>query len=135
GREVGALERFGPVLEALPGPAYLVGGTVRDVLLGLPPRFDFDLVVLGDAATYAHALAERLGGRTTTHGRFGTATVHYGRGAHVDLATARTESYAEPAALPDVAPATRIEDDLGRRDFTINAMAVSLPDSELVDPF
>jgi tRNA nucleotidyltransferase (CCA-adding enzyme) len=133
--ELNGLERFGPLLEALPAPAYLVGGTVRDVLLGVPPRFDFDLVVVGDAEAYARALAERLAGTMTTHGRFGTATVQYGRGAHVDIATARTESYAAPAALPDVAPAARIDDDLGRRDFTINAIAVSLPDAELVDPF
>ena len=134
-RELSGLERFEPVLEALPGPAYLVGGTVRDLLLGRPSQFDFDVVVIGDAETFAGALAERLGGTVTTHGRFGTATVHHGAGAHVDVAAARTESYAAPAALPDVAPAPTIEDDLGRRDFTINAMAVSLPDAELVDPF
>ena len=135
GEELSRLDRFGPVLAALPGSAYLVGGTVRDVLLGLPPRFDFDLVVVGDAEAYAHALVERLAGTLTTHGRFGTATVRYGRGAHVDVATARTESYSAPAALPDVAPAERIEDDLARRDFTINAIAVSLPEADLVDPF
>lgn len=134
-QEVSGLERFGPVLQALPGPAYLVGGTVRDLLLGVRPRFDADLVVVGDAGSFARALAERLGGTTTTHGRFGTATVHYGAGAHVDVATARTETYAAPGALPDVTPATRVEDDLRRRDFTINAMAVSLPDAELADPF
>jgi tRNA nucleotidyltransferase (CCA-adding enzyme) len=134
-RELSGLERFGPVLDALPRPAYLVGGTVRDLLLHLPPRFDFDLVVIGDAEAFARTLAERLGGTVTTHGRFGTATVHYGDRAHVDVATARTESYAAPAALPDVAAATTIDEDLRRRDFTINAMAVSLPDTELVDPF
>jgi tRNA nucleotidyltransferase (CCA-adding enzyme) len=134
-RELSGLERFEPVLEALPGPAYLVGGTVRDLLLGRPSQFDFDVAVIGDAEAFARLLAERLGGTLTTHGRFGTATVHHGGGAHVDVATARTESYAAPAALPDVAPAQTIEDDLGRRDFTINAMAVSLPDAELVDPF
>jgi tRNA nucleotidyltransferase (CCA-adding enzyme) len=132
--ELTGLERFERVLNALPGPSYLVGGTVRDLLLGLPSRFDFDLVVVGDAEVYARALADRLGARVTTHGQFGTATAHHD-GSHVDVATARTESYAAPAALPDVAPATCIEDDLGRRDFTINAMAVSLPDGELVDPF
>jgi tRNA nucleotidyltransferase (CCA-adding enzyme) len=132
--ELSGLERFEPVLDALPGPAYLVGGTVRDMLLGLPSRFDFDLVVIGDAESYAQILAERLGGTVTTHGRFGTATVHYDRRSHVDVATARTETYASPAALPDVAPAPTIEDDLGRRDFTINAMAVSVPAAELVDP-
>jgi tRNA nucleotidyltransferase (CCA-adding enzyme) len=133
-RELSELERFGPVLDALPGPAYLVGGTVRDLLRRDPPRFDFDVAVVGDAEAYAAALGERLGGRVTTHGRFGTATVHFNEGAHVDVATARTETYATPAALPDVAPADSIEEDLARRDFTINAMAVSLPDGELVDP-
>src|SRR4051794_24490551 len=128
------LEQLGPVLEALPGPAYLVGGAVRDLLL-YRPGFDVDLVVVGDAEAYANALAERLGGRVVTHGRFGTAVVHYGTGQHLDVATARTETYPEPGALPEVAPAATIEDDLGRRDFTINAMAVGLPDRELVDPF
>src|SRR5919197_5930070 len=134
-RELSGLERFEPVLDALPGPAYLVGGTVRDLLLGLPQRFDFDLAVVGDAERFAGHLAARLGGRLTTYGQFGTARVDYDDRAHVDVATARTESYAAPAALPDVAPADSIEDDLTRRDFTINAMAVSLPDGELVDPF
>jgi tRNA nucleotidyltransferase (CCA-adding enzyme) len=128
------LEQLGPVLEALPGPAYLVGGAVRDVLL-YRPGFDVDLVVVGDAEAYAGALAERLDGRVVSHGRFGTAVVHYGDGEHLDVATARTETYPHPAALPEVAPAATIEEDLGRRDFTINAMAVSLPDQELVDPF
>lgn len=135
GRELSGLDRFGPVLDALPGPAYLVGGTVRDVLVGAPPRFDFDIAVVGDAEAYARALADRLGGNVTVHGRFGTATVHYDTGAHVDVATARTETYAAPAALPDVAPASSIDDDLRRRDFTINAMAIALPSGDLVDLF
>jgi tRNA nucleotidyltransferase (CCA-adding enzyme) len=128
------LEQLGPVLEALPGPAYLVGGAVRDLLL-YRPGFDVDLVVVGDAEAYAEALAQRLDGRVVTHGRFGTAVVHYGDGEHLDVATARTETYPEPGALPEVAPAATIDDDLGRRDFTINAMAVGLPDRELIDPF
>jgi len=128
------LEQLGPVLDALPGPAYLVGGAVRDLLL-YRPGFDVDLAVVGDAEAFAGALAERLGGRVVTHGRFGTAVVHYGAGLHLDVATARTETYAAPGALPDVAPADSIEEDLARRDFTINAMAVELPDGELVDPF
>jgi tRNA nucleotidyltransferase (CCA-adding enzyme) len=135
GRELSGLERFGPVLDALPGPAYLVGGTVRDLMLRRPPRFDFDLAIVGDAETYARDLAARLEGRVTTHGRFGTATVHYGDGTRVDVAAARTETYAAPAALPEVAPAQRIEDDLARRDFTVNAMAIALPDGRLIDPF
>ena len=134
GRELVGLERFEPMLDALPGPAYLVGGTVRDLLLGTPPRFDFDLAVVGDAPAFAEELARRLTGRTTTHGRFGTAMVHYADGAHVDVATARTETYSAGGALPDVAPATSIEEDLARRDFTVNAIAVSLPDGDVVDP-
>jgi tRNA nucleotidyltransferase (CCA-adding enzyme) len=132
--ELRALDRLAPVLDALPGRAYLVGGTVRDLLLGRPHRFDFDLTVVGDAEAFARGLAERLAGRLTLHGRFGTAVVHYAGGAHVDIATARTETYAASAALPDVAPAQSIEEDLLRRDFTINAMAIELPDGELVDP-
>jgi tRNA nucleotidyltransferase (CCA-adding enzyme) len=128
------LEHLRPVLEALPGPAYLVGGAVRDLLL-YRPVFDVDLVVVGDAEEYARALAERLGGRVVTHGRFGTAVLHYGDDKHLDVATARTEAYPAPGALPEVAPAGSIEEDLARRDFTINAMAIALPDGDLVDPF
>jgi tRNA nucleotidyltransferase (CCA-adding enzyme) len=135
GRELASLERFGPVLDALPGPAYLVGGTVRDLMLRHPPRFDFDLAVVGDAERFAAELAARLGGRLTTYGQFGTARVDYDDGAHVDVATARTETYSEPAALPDVAAADSIEDDLARRDFTINSMAISLPHARLIDRF
>jgi tRNA nucleotidyltransferase (CCA-adding enzyme) len=128
------LEHLRPVLEALPGPAYLVGGVVRDLLL-YKPGFDVDLVVVGDAEEYARALAERLGGRVVTHGRFGTAVVHYADDRHLDVAMARTETYPAPGTLPEVAPAASIEEDLSRRDFTINAMAIALPDGELVDPF
>jgi tRNA nucleotidyltransferase (CCA-adding enzyme) len=135
GRELHSLERFQPVLDALPGPAYLVGGTVRDLMLRLPPRFDFDLAVVGDAERFAGHLAARLGGRLTTFGQFGTARVDYDDRAHVDVAAARTETYATPAALPDVAAADSIEQDLARRDFTINAMAIALPHARLIDPF
>jgi tRNA nucleotidyltransferase (CCA-adding enzyme) len=128
------LEQLKPIVDALPGPAYLVGGGVRDLLL-YRPGFDVDLAVVGDAEAYAHALAERLGGRVVTHGRFGTAVVHYGDDRHLDVAMARTETYTAPGALPDVAPAESIEEDLARRDFTINAMAVALPNGDLIDPF
>ena len=109
---------------------YLVGGTVRDILLGRT-SFDVDIAVEGDAL----AFAESLGGEVIAHGRFGTAVVRYPDGRHVDVVTARRESYAAPAALPDVEAGT-IEDDLARRDFTVNAMAVSLGDDfgRLVDP-
>ena len=115
---------------------YLVGGTVRDILLGRP-NFDVDVAVEGDAIEFARALAADLDGRCRPHGQFGTAVVHYGDGKHVDAVTARRESYAAPAALPAVERAT-IQEDLFRRDFTVNAMAVALKGHEhgrLVDPF
>ncbi len=115
---------------------FLVGGTVRDLLLGAP-SFDVDIAIEGDAIAFATALAERLGGRMRTHRKFGTAAVFYGDDGRVDVVTARTESYDAPAVLPSVAHAG-IHDDLFRRDFTINAMAVSLRADdlgELVDPY
>src|SRR3954447_15280738 len=88
-------------------PVYLVGGAVRDFLLG-HPRADVDLVVVGDAA----ALAERLGGAAVEHERFGTVEVEV-EGHEVDIATARTETYPQPGSLPVVAPAEELEADLG----------------------
>ena len=110
-------------------PIYLVGGAVRDLLLGRP-RTDVDLVVVGDAA----ALAERLGGAATEHERFGTVKVEV-EGHEIDIATARTETYPEPGSLPVVAPAADVEADLARRDFTINAIAIPLDgEPRLIDP-
>ncbi len=109
---------------------YLVGGTVRDILLGRT-SFDVDLAVEGDALAFARG----LGGAVTGHGRFGTAVVRFPDGRHWDVVTARRETYREPAALPDV-EAGSIEDDLARRDFTVNAMAASLGEDlgRIVDP-
>jgi tRNA nucleotidyltransferase (CCA-adding enzyme) len=115
---------------------YLVGGTVRDILLG-EPNFDVDVAVEGDAIELARALSRALGGRLKAHTKFGTAVVLYGEEERVDVVTARTEFYDAPAALPAVEHAT-IREDLFRRDFTINAMAVSLKGEDfgrLVDPF
>lgn len=110
-------------------PVYLVGGAVRDLLLGRG-RADIDLVVEGDAT----ALASRLGGEVVEHERFATAKVHLGE-HEVDIATARTETYPHPGALPEVEPTGGIAADLARRDFTINAMAIPLRrDPELIDP-
>ena len=111
-------------------PVYLVGGAVRDLLLGRE-RSDVDLVVVGDAP----ALAARLGADPVEHERFATAKVELD-GHEIDIATARTETYARPGALPEVQPAGSIEGDLRRRDFTINAMALPLQgEPELVDPY
>jgi tRNA nucleotidyltransferase (CCA-adding enzyme) len=110
-------------------PVYLVGGAVRDLLLGRG-RTDIDLVVEGEAA----ALAARLGGEVVEHERFATAKVSLD-GHEVDIATARAESYPHPGALPEVEPTAGIAADLARRDFTINAMAVPLRrEPELIDP-
>jgi tRNA nucleotidyltransferase (CCA-adding enzyme) len=110
-------------------PVYLVGGAVRDLLLG-QGRADIDVVVVGDAAE----LAASLGGEVLQHERFGTAKVKLS-GHELDIATARSESYSHPGALPVVESAAAIDDDLHRRDFTINAMAIPLHgEPHLIDP-
>ena len=116
-------------------PLYLVGGAVRDMLLGRPVT-DVDLVVPADAPAFARRVASTLGGRATSHGRFGTATVELPGGARVDVATSRREEYEKPGALPRVGPGT-LADDLARRDFTVNAMAAEVAEAKvpvLVDP-
>ena len=96
---------------------------MRDLLLQRD-SVDLDLAIEADVAPIAEALASATGGRCVLHERFGTSTVS-GPGFHLDLARTRRETYAHPGALPTVEPAT-IEDDLARRDFTINAMALQL---------
>jgi tRNA nucleotidyltransferase (CCA-adding enzyme) len=120
--EIPGMRRLLPALEGLP-PTFLVGGAVRDLLLGRR-TVDLDLAVEGDARAVARELAQRLGGEGVEHERFGTATVR-ADGIAVDLAATRRETYPEPGALPEVQPAGLAED-LGRRDFTINAMALDL---------
>ena len=115
---------------------YLVGGAVRDVLMG-EEAFDLDVAVEGDGIAFGEALARALGGRVVPHEKFGTAIVLLRDGDRVDVATARTEFYDRPAALPHVERAS-IRQDLFRRDFTMNAMAASLRGDDfgrLVDPF
>ncbi|HVP00982.1 MAG TPA: hypothetical protein VMT10_00315 [Solirubrobacteraceae bacterium] len=126
---VGTL-RSGPcghrLLRAVEGRAgvWLVGGAVRDIMLGNAPR-ELDVAVEGDVADLAAALGEDV----TAHERFGTANVVCGA-CRYDLARTRTETYPEPGALPDVVPAG-IDEDLLRRDITVNAIAVSLPGGAL----
>ena len=116
------------LLDALDGieGVHLVGGAVRDLLLGTEPR-DLDLVAESDGVPVAEALAGRLGGSVLRHSRFGTASVE---GAGLNVATARAESYARPGALPDVRPGSMAED-LARRDFTVNAIAVGVSPDRL----
>ena len=126
-RRLDGMERLLPALDGLP-PTYLVGGAVRDLLRGAV-AVDLDIAVEGDSRSVARALAERLGGSATVHERFGTATVRTPE-VVFDLAATRTETYAEPGALPDVAPAGLVED-LRRRDFSVNAMALALAGDDL----
>ncbi len=114
----------------------LVGGAVRDLLLGRPGG-DLDLTLEGGAVAFARRVAPGLNARAKTHRRFGTATLLFADEVHLDVTTARRETYAHPGALPAVRPST-LKEDLFRRDFTVNAMAVRLnPEGwgELVDPF
>jgi tRNA nucleotidyltransferase (CCA-adding enzyme) len=118
---VRALPAGAPLLERLPAepPVYLVGGAVRDLLLKRQP-LELDLVVEGDP----ERVTALLGGTRRVHDRFKTSSVMHD-GFRYDLAQARTETYPRPGALPEVKPAGLAED-LGRRDFTVNAMALAL---------
>jgi tRNA nucleotidyltransferase (CCA-adding enzyme) len=118
-----------PAVAALEGEdaVYVVGGAVRDLLLGREPH-ELDFVVEGDAI----ALARRIGGRVIAHERFGTATVQLPDGTTFDLTSARRERYPRPGALPEVEFGASLREDLERRDFTVNAIAVHLADRELI---
>ena len=105
------------------GGIELVGGAVRDLMLGLRPR-ELDAIVEAEVESLAHELAQRLGGEVTLHERFGTALVR-ASDVNIDLATMRAESYALPGALPDVRRGSPLED-LQRRDFSVNAIALGL---------
>lgn len=111
---------------------YLVGGAVRDRLLGRTPK-ELDFVVEGDAIAVARRVARRLGADLTVHERFGTATVRTPTDAY-DFTSARTETYERPGALPTVTLGATIEQDLARRDFTINAIAQALDGREIAWP-
>lgn len=130
------LTDLGALGDELGMPVYLVGGQVRDLLLGTPTR-DFDLVVEGDGIRFARRAAALLGGGLRVHRAFGTAAIRLDDGSTVDVATARTEHYPGPGALPEVERAL-LRRDLYRRDFTINALAIGIGAGgfgELVDYF
>ncbi|MBE0480538.1 MAG: CCA tRNA nucleotidyltransferase [Dehalococcoidia bacterium] len=114
---------------------YLVGGVVRDMLLGRP-NLDLDIVVEGDAVGLAERLGQSVNGKVVVHSRFGTASVK-SDSISLDIVTARSEKYPRPGALPAVKPGS-IEDDLFRRDFTINAIAARIDArrfGDVVDPY
>lgn len=138
------LEAIGRMAQEQGVKAYAVGGCVRDWLLGITSTVDVDMTIEGDGI----ALARHLGGQfevpVESHVQFGTATLTLprtgkrgGRTMRLDIASCRKETYREPAAYPTVSAGT-LRDDLRRRDFTINAMAVALHRRRfgcLVDPF
>ena len=128
------LQKTGELAERRRVRVYAAGGFVRDLLLGVP-NLDVDLVVEGDGIRFARAIAQQYKARVVTHKRFGTATVTFADGHRFDVATARTESYDSPAALPTVQRSS-LTQDVRRRDFTINTLAIRLNASrfgELVD--
>lgn len=142
------LRLCGKFAEDMGCTAFVVGGFTRDLLLGVP-NFDVDMVIEGNAIEYAKRLSKELRGVYVYHRRFGTATVFIpcpagiapskssGGKFRIDIAMTRTEIYERPAALPTVRSGP-IENDLYRRDFTINAMALRLDRrhfGELLDPF
>jgi len=118
------LKEIGDISEKLNMKAYIVGGTVRDMMLGLPLT-DIDVVVEGDAIKIGEKISQEKGAKFKSHLKFLTGILQYPDGVKIDLATARKERYALPAALPDV-EASLILHDLSRRDFTINTMIVSI---------
>jgi tRNA nucleotidyltransferase (CCA-adding enzyme) len=107
---------------------YIVGGFVRDLLLGVTDSVDMDLVVDGDAIALARRVAEKEGGRVHSHARFGTAKWILSPDLALDFVTARTEFYEHATALPSVERGS-IKSDLHRRDFTINTMAICLDEA------
>lgn len=128
------LVTIGAVAQRQPARVLLVGGAVRDVLLERPTR-DLDLVVAGEVGGCVDALAAALGGVVVAESRFRTFRVELAGDRRLDVVAARRESYESPAALPVVSPGS-LADDLARRDFTINAMAVELGErwGEVIDP-
>ncbi len=104
---------------------YLVGGSIRDLLLGLPLSQDLDFVVLPEAIPFARSLARLLGGKVHVFEPFGTASIFLSKGMRLDLVTARKEFYAAPGKLPQVETSS-LKNDLFRRDFSINTLACSL---------
>lgn len=118
------IRKIGDLAEEERFTAYIVGGFVRDILLG-EKNLDLDIAVEGDALAFVKLLKNKMNLDVVTHPRFGTATANLRSGFKIDIASTRREYYPEPACLPRVAFSS-IHDDLYRRDFTINALAVKI---------
>ena len=118
------IRKIGNLAEDNDCAVYIVGGFVRDVLLGVKD-LDLDIVVEGDALKFVRFLKEKMDLDITTHPRFGTASATLPCGFKIDIATSRKEYYAHPGALPEV-EFSSLKEDLFRRDFTINALAIEI---------
>ena len=118
------LRQIGLEAQRLKIPVYLIGGGVRDLLLGLR-NLDFDIVAEVNPSKLVQKLARDWKGGVTTHERFKTFVITLRNGRHIDFATARKETYPAPGKLPEVKPSD-LKEDVKRRDFTINSLAVSL---------
>jgi len=135
-RHLHLLRQIGRLADKRGVSVYLVGGVARDLLLKRE-NWDLDLTVEGDGIAFARLVADRYGAGLAVFERFATARLAFPDGLKMDIATTRRESYAQPAVLPTVQPAS-IEEDLSRRDFTINAIAVQLNPRQfgrLLDPY
>lgn len=120
------LVELGKIADEMGVPAFLVGGGARDLLLGAD-TVDVDILIEGNAIEFASVAARRIGARLVTHEKFVTAVMVLQDGRKVDVASARTEFYEAPAALPQVeVEHASVKEDLYRRDFTINAMAIRI---------
>ncbi|PIC63920.1 hypothetical protein CSV79_09595 [Sporosarcina sp. P13] len=130
------LKVIGKTASEMKTPVYLIGGIVRDILLG-KPNHDIDIVAEGNGIQLAKRMQELYGGDVHEHESFGTATWTLPSGLSIDMTSSRLEYYEQPATLPQV-ETSKLSDDLLRRDFTINAMAIRLNEEafgELIDPF
>lgn len=130
------IQKIGQIADRLGINAYIVGGFVRDLIIGRK-NFDIDIVVEGDATEFAKVLGRELSAKVHTFDRFKTATLVFKDGTRIDMASARTEVYRSPGALPEVESAP-LKKDLFRRDFTINTLAVKINEKEfgkLIDFF
>ncbi|MBD3175580.1 MAG: CBS domain-containing protein [Armatimonadia bacterium] len=123
------LRKLGRIADEMGIPAFLVGGGARDLLLG-EDSLDVDILVEGNAIEFATVAARRIGARLITHEKFVTAVMVLDDEQKIDVASARTEFYEAPAALPQVeVEHSSVKEDLYRRDFTINAMAIQINES------
>ncbi|WP_163327740.1 CBS domain-containing protein [Desulfurobacterium thermolithotrophum] len=130
------IKKIGEFADEFGVNAYIVGGFVRDLILGRK-NFDVDIVIEGDATEFAKKIAKKANAKVHTFERFKTATVVFPDGFRIDFASARTEVYKAPGALPEVDMAP-LKKDLMRRDFTINTLAIKLNKKEfgkLIDFF